>query len=68
MDFELSEELKMVQSMVRDFVNEQLKPLERDILGRAGDLSDARVSLPVETEERLIKMTKDIGIWGAGIP
>jgi acyl-CoA dehydrogenase len=68
MDFELSEELKMVQSMVRDFVNEQLKPLERDILGRAGDLSDARMSLPVETEERLIKMTKDIGIWGAGIP
>ena len=68
MDFELSEELKMVQSMVRDFVKEQLKPLERDILGRAGDLSDARMSLPVETEERLIKMTKDIGIWGAGIP
>jgi len=68
MDFELSEELKMVQSMVRDFVKEQLKPLERDILGRAGNLSDARASLPVETEEKLIKMTKDIGIWGAGIP
>jgi len=68
MDFALSEELKMVQSMVRDFVKEQLKPLERDILGRAGDLSDARASLPVETEEKLIKMTKDIGIWGAGIP
>ena len=54
--------------MVRDFVKEQLKPLERDILGRAGNLSDARASLPVETEEKLIKMTKDIGIWGAGIP
>lgn len=68
MDFELPEELKMVQSLVRDFVNEQLRPLERDILGRAADLSDARMFLPPETEERLIKMTKDMGLWGAGVP
>ena len=68
MDFELSEELKMVQSLVRDFVNDQLKPLERDILGRAADLSDARMYLPSETEERLIKMTKDMGLWGVGVP
>lgn len=29
MDFDLPEELKMVQSLVRDFVTNQLKPLER---------------------------------------
>jgi len=68
MDFEIDEELKMVQNLVRDFVNDQLKPLERDILGRASDLSDARMSLPPEIEEKLIKMAKDTGLWGVSVP
>lgn len=68
MDFEIPQELKMVQSLARDFVNDQLKPLERDILGRAADLSDARMSLPEETEEKLVKMANDIGLWGINIP
>ncbi|MFC1977964.1 acyl-CoA dehydrogenase family protein [Chloroflexota bacterium] len=68
MDFELSEELKMIQGLARDFVNDQLKPLEREILGRAADLSDARMYLPPETGERLIKVAKDMGLWGASIP
>ncbi|MDD4877016.1 MAG: acyl-CoA dehydrogenase family protein [Dehalococcoidales bacterium] len=68
MEFELSEELKMIQSLTRDFVNEQLKPLERDILGRAADLSDSRTYLPSEIEEKLIKMAIDMGLWGASIP
>lgn len=68
MDFELTEELKMVQSLARDFVDEQLKPLERDILGRAADLSDARTYLPPEKEAVLIKMVKDMGLWGIGVP
>ena len=68
MDFELSEELKMIQSLTRDFVNDQLKPLERDVLGRAADLSDARTYLPAETEARLIKMVRDMGLWGIGLP
>ncbi len=68
MDFELPEELKMIQSLTRDFVNDQLKPLERDILGRAADLSDAQMYLSAETETRLIKMVRDMGLWGVGIP
>ncbi len=68
MDFELSEELKMIQGLARDFVNDQLKPLEREILGRAADLSDAQMYLPPETEERLAKTAKDMGLWGASIP
>ena len=68
MDFELPEELKMIQSLTRDFVNEQLKPLERDILGRAADLNDARRYLPAETEAGLIKMVRDMGLWGIGVP
>ena len=68
MDFEIPEEHKMMQSLVRDFVSEQLKPLERDLLGRAADLSDARISLPPETEDKLVKMAQEIGLWGTGVP
>jgi acyl-CoA dehydrogenase len=68
MDFELSEELKMIQSLARDFVNDRLKPLERDILGRAADLSDARVYLPAETEAALIEKVREMGLWGIGVP
>jgi acyl-CoA dehydrogenase len=68
MDFDIPEELKMVQSLVRDFVDQQLKPLERDILGRAADLNDARASLPSEIEEKLISMVKDMGLWGISVP
>jgi acyl-CoA dehydrogenase len=68
MDFEIPEDLKMVQSLVKDFVSDQLRPLERDILGRAGDLSDARMFLPEETENKLVKMAMDTGLWGVGVP
>ena len=68
MDFELSEELKMIQSLAHDFINEQLKPLERDILGRAADLSDARAYLPGEKEAELAKMVREMGLWGVGVP
>ena len=68
MDFELPEELKMVQSLARDFVASQLKPLERSILGRAADLSDATMSLPEEKERELMEMVKEMGLWGTGVP
>ena len=68
MDFELTEELKMVQSAVGDFVTQQLKPLERDILGRAADLSDATMYLPLEKEQELMGMARDMRLWGVGIP
>ena len=68
MDFELPEELKMIRSLTRDFVNERLKPLERDILGRAADMSDARMYLPVDKEAELIKLVKEMGLWGVGVP
>ena len=68
MDFELPQELKMVQSLARNFVTDQLKPLERDIMGRAADLSDALPSLPPKTEEKLIKMAQEMGLWGISVP
>jgi len=68
MDFDIPEELKMVQSMVRDFVTDQLKPLERIVLGRAADLSDAQMFLPPDKEQELMGMVKDMGLWGVGVP
>jgi len=68
MDFTIPEDLKMVQTLVRDFVKDQLLPLEREVLGRESDLAGARQTLTPETEEKLIKMVKDMGLWGVGIP
>jgi len=68
MDFDIPEELKMLQSMVRDFVAEQLKPLERIVLGRAADLSDTQMYLPLEKEQELIGMAKEMGLWGVNVP
>jgi len=68
MDFELSEEHKMIQSLARDFVTEQLRPLERDLLGRAADLSDAAAVLPPEKEAALAHMVEGMGLWNIGVP
>ena len=68
MEFELSEEHKMVQSLVRDFVSDHLKPLERDLLGRAADQSDAAAALPPEREAELVRMVQALGLWNAGVP
>ncbi len=68
MDFTIPEELKMVQTLVRDFVRDQLKPLERDLLGRSAGLADARAYLPPEAEDRLQKLAEEVGLWGLGVP
>ncbi|MFC2009128.1 acyl-CoA dehydrogenase family protein [Chloroflexota bacterium] len=68
MEFEKPEELKMIQSAVHDFVSEQLKPLERTVLGRAADISDAQMYLPADEEQGLTAMAKEMGLWGIGLP
>ncbi len=68
MDFMIPEELRAIQSTVKDFVTDQLRPLERIVLGRAADLSDTIMYLPLEEEERLIDMVKDMGLWGVSVP
>ncbi len=68
MEFEKPEELKMIQSTVREFVSEQLKPLERTVLGRAADLSDAQMYLREDKELELTAMAKEMGLWGIGLP
>ncbi len=65
LDFELPEELKAIQRRARDFVDERLKPLEKDLISRAGD---GLGPIPDTTEAKLIKMAKKQGLWGIGVP
>lgn len=61
MDFTLSDEQKMVQKTVRDFVNKELKPLEQEVL------KNEREGLPgISTEKikELQQKAKEIGFWG----
>ena len=68
MDFDKPEELTMIQSTVREFVTDQLKPLERGVLGRAANLSDAQMYLPPDEEQHLADMAREMGLWGIGLP
>jgi acyl-CoA dehydrogenase len=68
MDFNIPEDMKMVQTMAKDFVKSQLIPIERQVLGRDSDLFGARQILPSETEEKLVKMVQDMGLWGLSVP
>ncbi len=68
MDFNIPEDMKMVQTLARDFVKDQLIPLEKEVLGRESDLEGAKRNLSPEREAELIKMVKDMGLWGLSIP
>ncbi len=68
MDFDIPEDLKMVQTLSRDFVREQLIPLEKEILGRESDMEGASRHLTAERRAELVKLAKEIGLWGVGIP
>jgi acyl-CoA dehydrogenase len=68
MDFNIPEDLKMVQNLARDFVKDQLIPLEKEVLGREVDLEGTRRTLTLEKETELVKMVKDLGLWGFSVP
>ena len=68
MDFNIPEDMKMVQTLANDFVKDQLIPLEKEVLGRESDLEGAKRALTQEKEAELIKMVKDMGLWGLSIP
>ena len=68
MDFTIPEELKMVQNSVREFVKDELIPLEREVLGREGDPTTGRVALPPEEEQKLFQLVDEMGLWGMSVP
>ncbi len=68
MDFNIPEEMKMVQTLARAFVKDQLIPLEREILGRESDLEGAKRRLAPEKEAELVAKARETGLWGLNVP
>lgn len=67
MDFTLSEELTMVRDMARDFVANELLPIERTLLVR--DQSGTRgAPMPAESRSKLKKMAVEQGLWAMAAP
>ncbi len=61
MDLNLTEEQDMIVGMVRRYVREEILPLEFDLDPDADELAP-------EDKERLVEITKEMGLYGLGIP
>ncbi len=61
MQLHLTEEQELIVQMVRRFVAEEIIPLEMKIDPDADEL-------PAEDRERLVAKTKEMGLYGMGIP
>ncbi len=61
MDLQLSEEQELIVGMVRRFVRDEILPLELDLDPDADQLAPA-------DNQRLIAKTKEMGLYGLGIP
>ena len=61
MDLQLTQEQDLIVGMVRRFVREEIVPLELDLDPDADRLAEA-------DRERLIGMTRDMGLYGLDIP
>jgi acyl-CoA dehydrogenase len=68
MDFIIPEDLKMLQTLARDFVKDQLIPLEKEVLGRESDLEGSRQDLAPEKEAELVRIARETGLWGLSLP
>lgn len=66
MDFELSDEHRMLQDLVRRFVTDELMPLEAGVMEREAAGKAAYV-LP-EDQQRLDAISRDLGLWGLDAP
>lgn len=60
MDFDLPEELSMIQETVRQFVDQELIPLETQL--------DDLTELPADVRHHLEAKVKEIGFWAAAVP
>lgn len=65
MDFSLTEEQRMIQETVREFVNKELKPLEQEVLKNE---REGRPGISREKIRELQMKAKDIGFWGINTP
>ena len=66
MNFELSEEHRMLKDLVERFVRDELMPLEPAVLAR--DAEGKGLYLTPEERGRIDKVSKELGLWGLDAP
>ena len=66
MDFELSEEHRMLKDLVARFVADELMPLEAKVLARDAVGKGARIT--PEEKAKIDARTKELGLWGLDAP
>lgn len=68
MDFTLSEELQMIRDMARDFVTNELLPIESQTLVLDGQPGKRGAPIPVEKYDALKKKAIGQGLWAMTAP
>jgi acyl-CoA dehydrogenase len=66
MDFDLSEEHRMLKELVARFVRDELMPLESKVLAR--DAAGQGAHLVKGEKAHIDKVTKELGLWGLDAP
>jgi acyl-CoA dehydrogenase len=66
MDFELSEEHRMLKDLVHRFVEDELMPLEAGVLAR--EAVGQGLSIPPAEHKRIDEISKSLGLWGLDAP
>ncbi|MEI9988843.1 MAG: acyl-CoA dehydrogenase [Rhizomicrobium sp.] len=66
MDFELSEEHRMLKDLVHRFVADELMPLEAGVLER--EAKGQGLSIGATETARIDKVSKELGLWGLDAP
>jgi acyl-CoA dehydrogenase len=66
MDFQLSDEHRMLKELTGRFVRDELMPLEAGVLDR--EAKGQGLSLAPEEHARLDEISKELGLWGLDAP
>ncbi len=66
MDFELSEEHRMLKELVHRFVKDELMPLEAGVLAR--EAAGQGLTLEPKENDRIDAVSKRLGLWGLDAP
>ncbi|MGD0192423.1 MAG: acyl-CoA dehydrogenase [Rhizomicrobium sp.] len=66
MEFELSEEDRMLKDLVHKFVRDELMPLERDVLQREAE--GKGLGIGVAEHKRIDEVSRTLGLWGLDAP
>jgi len=66
MNFELAEEHRMLQDLVRRFVGDELLPLEPGVLAR--EAAGQGLSIAASDRERIDAVSRELGLWGLDAP